>query len=122
MNYKKTSMLILRVTVTTVMILIVVVLCYLVSTNAFSYGEKVFATKNGSGQGEDVVVTIPVDASTREVASILEENGLISDKNIFRLQAVLFELKINPGTYTFNTDDDVDEIIEEISAGPEKKQ
>lgn len=58
-----------------------------------------------TGPGTDVEVTIPEDASDREVAAILKDKGLIKHITAFtrRLDNSQYDGKIVAGTYTLNT-------------------
>lgn len=55
--------------------------------------------------GEDVTVEIPKGASSKQIAKILKQNGLIKYESAFkrRLEGSEYVTKIKPGTYTLNT-------------------
>ena len=61
-------------------------------------------------------MTIPQDTSAAELGEILQNNGLIEDAGIFRIQAILYDLVITPGTYEFSTENNVEDIIDIINA------
>ncbi|MCI1727250.1 MAG: endolytic transglycosylase MltG [Lachnospiraceae bacterium] len=86
-------------------VLAIVAIAWLGRT-AYTFGYSIFNEKAvAEAPGTDVTVTIPNEASVRNIGNILAENGLISDVNIFvaqeRLSAYHGELK--GGTYTLNT-------------------
>lgn len=60
-----------------------------------------------------VEITIPEDASTREIAKILKKNGIISQKLTFRLYSHMKDKDglYNPGTYEMQTDWGYDQIM-----------
>lgn len=125
MNLRKTSMMVFRITLKMVAIAAIVAVFYVVCVKTFEYGEAIFSEEgmDSRGNGHDVVVTIPQDTTTSELGNILKTNGLIVDAGMFRIQALLYELIITPGTYEFSTEDNVEEIIGIINAAaPESKK
>lgn len=118
MNLRKTSTMIFRITIKMVMAVLVVALFYVVCSNTFQYGADIFSEEpmDARGTGHDVVVTIPENTTAAELGRILEENGLVEDAGIFRIQAGLYELTITPGTYEFSTEQNVEDIIDIINA------
>ncbi len=125
MNLRKTSMMVLRITLKMVAIAAIIAVFYVVCAKTFEYGEAIFSEKgmDSKGKGHDVVVTIPQDTTTSELGNILKVNGLIEDAGMFRIQALLYELIITPGTYEFSTENNVEEIIGIINAAaPENKK
>lgn len=67
-----------------------------------------------SYDGEDVVVEIPEGSSSKKVASILHEAGLIDYEYAFvlRIKESEYRGKIQPGTFTLNTGMSTLEMIE----------
>lgn len=117
MNLRKTSMMILKITIRMVVIAAVVAVFYIVCRETFEYGAAIFSEEamDEKGQGQEVVVTIPFNTTTEELGEILVESGLIKDAGMFNIQALLYELEIYPGTYEFNTEQNVEAIIEVIN-------
>lgn len=113
MKLKKISSWILGASVKMVILLVLVSVLYMACTKAFSFGTAIFSEEGvaRSGQGEDVLVNIPVGSTGREVGTILYDNGLIEDVNIFLIQMFLYEGEINPGVYNFNTENSPEDII-----------
>lgn len=105
------------------MYIIGAVLLVLVCKSAFDFGVKVFSEEGMAekGSGQEVVVTIPADSSTSEVASILKKNGLIESEFVFKIQAMLYEAEIYSGTYTLNTEYSPEEIIDALRPEEEEK-
>ncbi|HJA94678.1 MAG TPA: endolytic transglycosylase MltG [Candidatus Eisenbergiella merdipullorum] len=100
-----------------VMVLIVMVV-YRFGNMAYTYGERLFGEPAMSdAPGEDVVVTIEGSDSVRDVADKLEEAGLIRDAQLFVIQEKLegFKSGLQPGTYTLNTSETPEEMIEILS-------
>ncbi|MGN1188502.1 MAG: hypothetical protein ACI4R6_08400, partial [Lachnospiraceae bacterium] len=94
MNLRKTSMMVLRITLKMVAIAAVIAVFYVVCTKTFEYGEDIFSEEgmDSKGKGHNVVVTIPQDTTASELGKILQVNGLIENSSIFRIQALLYEL------------------------------
>lgn len=81
---------------------------------------KVFSAETVVALGQEVTVEIPEGSSTRAIATILKDKGVITSTNDFinavTEQDVSSDLK--PGTYTFVTGMDHDELITLLIAGP----
>ncbi len=117
MNLKKTSSAILSTSIKIVVYMLVAVGIYVILSGAFSFGELVFS-ENGmaaKGNGTEIQVTIPKDASSKEVGDILKKNGLIENSYAFVIQVMLYETDIVPGKYVLNTEENPKEIIEILS-------
>ena len=117
MNLKKTSSAILSTSIKIVVYMLVAVGIYVILSGAFSFGELIFS-ENGmaaKGNGTEIQVTIPKDASSKEVGDILKKNGLIENSYAFVIQVVLYEADIVPGKYALNTEENPKEIIEILS-------
>lgn len=119
---KKSASIFSKVTIKVAMYIIGAVILVLVCKSTYDFGTKIFSEEGiaEKGKGHDVVVTIPADASTGEVASILKNNGLIESELIFKIQTILYEADIYSGTYTLNTEYNPEELIEAMK--PEKEE
>ncbi len=82
---------------------VVILAAYVAFQYAFSAGNQM-VKEEGSQQeatlGETVLVTIPEGASTKDVAEVLEENGLIDSVTMFRIHS---KLNGYDGTFHFGT-------------------
>lgn len=118
MDARKIATMIFKLTIKMVVIAALVAVCYVVCLTTFEYGAELFSQEAmaKAGEGEDVVVTIPYNTSAAELGKILKDNGLIRDASMFQIQAILYELTITPGTYEFNTEDNVEDIVDIINA------
>lgn len=79
MNLKKTSSAILSTSIKIVVYMLVAVGIYVILSGAFSFGELIFS-ENGmvaKGNGTEIQVTIPKDASSKEVGDILKRMVLL---------------------------------------------
>ncbi len=117
MKLKKISSWILGFSVKMVVLLIMVSVLYMACTKAYSFGAAIFSEEGvaRSGQGEDVLVNIPVGSTNQEVGNILYDAGLISDVNVFVIQMFIYQCEINDGVYMFNTENSPEDIIEKIT-------
>ena len=53
----------------------------------------------------------------------MEEYQVIDDAGIFLVQSYVYSVKsIEPGTYLFNTSQNIEQIFKTIVAGPEEKK
>lgn len=120
---KKSASVFSKITFKVAMYVIGAVLVVLVCKSAFDFGVKVFSEEGiaEKGSGQEVVVTIPADASAGEVASILKQNGLIESELVFKLQTMLYEAEIYSGTYTLNTEYSPEELIDALRPEEEEK-
>lgn len=117
MKLKKVSSTIFGLSVKMVVILVIVTVLYTVCTKTFEFGEAIFSTQGvaRSGEGEDVLVNIPVGSTKSEVAQILYDAGVVADTNVFVIQMFIYEGEINSGVYQFNTENSPEDIIEKIT-------
>ena len=100
MSMRKTSMMIFKITIRMVVLAAVVAVFYIVCSKCFEYGAAIFSEEamDKTGQGHEVVVTIPYNTTNKEFGEILVGNGLIADADMFVIQAALYELQMYPGT------------------------
>ena len=117
MKLKKLSSWILGFSIKMVILLVMISVLYVVCTNAFSFGEAVFSEEGVAriGEGEEKLVNIPVGSTSKEVANILYDEGVIEDVNVFVVQMLIYQGEINDGVYMFNTESSPEDIIEKIT-------
>lgn len=108
---------------TIVRVAILIIAAYVIvgaGKKAYDFGFRIF-TEEPMAQppGREVSVTVTGDDSESDVATMLEEKGLIRDALLFRIQKKLsvYKGKIDPGTYALNTCMNTDEMLE-ILVGP----
>lgn len=67
---------------------------------------------------EDINIEIPLGSSTSEIASILEENGIIKDGTIFQFYTKFKNVTgFQAGNYTFSPSMNVDELLGALQNG-----
>lgn len=97
-----------------VVAVIVIIFVYKASVTAYDFGFNVFAdipVSEGEGRTVSVVVSNPGD--TKELGAVLEQKGLIRDKNVFYVQERLSDYhgKLASGTYELNTAMSVEDML-----------
>lgn len=87
-------------------------------TSAYEFGYRAFHEESvEEAPGRDVRVTIPENMDAFDAAAYLERKGLLDGVWPFRIQAVFFGLRVNPGTYTLNTSETPKEMLEILNTG-----
>lgn len=106
------------------LILVAVIYCTVrVSEIGYEFGYRVFTEPAVSAEpGRDIPVMVKDDMSDREVAKMLEEKGLIRDKNLGFLQIKLsaYSGKFIPGVYNLNTSMQIKEMLIVMSTEAEE--
>ena len=101
-----------------VVVILIVMVIYRVGNMAYTYGERIFGEPAMTeAPGTDVVITVEESDSVKDVAEKLEQAGLIRDVDLFVLQEKLvgFKRGLQPGSYTLNTSQTPEELIETMS-------
>lgn len=100
------------------LIVISVVLVVILASLIYGYSQyKIYQEEyqgTESTQGEDVVVVIPEGATTKKIAQILKDNGLIQYPGAFvkRVKESEYRGVLQPGEFTLNTGMSTWEMIE----------
>ena len=97
-----------------VVAIVIVMYVYKWATAAYDFGYRIFTEEPMSvGEGRIISVEITEDATAKSIGQMLEDRGLIRDKNVFFLQELLSEYHgdENPGIYDLNTAMTADEMI-----------
>lgn len=123
MNLKKTSKLILGLSVKIVFWILCLTVFIVICSKAFSFGSKIFSEEGMAkeGQGVNITVTIPEGATSSQVADILFDVELIDSKIIFQIQSMLYEAEFVAGDYVLNTENSAEQIIETLKP-PEEEE
>lgn len=101
--------------------ILIVVGVYRAATSAYEYGFRLFAEPPmETAPGTAVNLVITDNKSDKEIAELLQTNGLIRDAKLFRLQERISEYygKIQPGAYELNTSMTAEEILAVIAPEP----
>ena len=99
---------------------LVAVLLVTGAKKGYAFGHSIFYAPGMEAEpGRSVVVTLDGDESVSEVGKLLQDKGLIRDKNAFALQAFCYEYKVKKGTFELNTSESSKELIHILDAGIE---
>lgn len=82
---------------------------------AYDFGFRIFTEEPmAKPPGREVSVTVTSGDSEGDIATMLQEKGLVRDAILFRIQKKLsiYKNKIEPGTYKLNTCMTTDEMLE----------
>lgn len=101
-------------------VIIVVMLISRYSKMAYEYGYHIFnQVPVSSGTGRTVTVTVSEGDSASTIADKLASVGLITDKNLFKLQEKFSDYHglETPGTYELSTSMTPEEMLQIMAAG-----
>lgn len=120
MSVRKFVLGLLDVAVKIAFVIVVIVLISRFSSLAYDYGYHIFnQVPVSSGTGRTVTVTISEGDSASTIADKLASVGLITDKNLFKLQEKLSDysgMEV-PGTYELSTAMTPEEMLQIMAAG-----
>lgn len=106
MNINKALFTFIKIAFSVMILLLVIYGTVRLGRVGYDYGYRLFTEPAmEEAPGEDVLVQVKEDMSNREIATMLEEKGLVRDSNLFYIQLVMsaYAKKIEPGVYTLNT-------------------
>lgn len=105
------------------LLLLFVVLLLLGSMSMLDWGLGTMADNASTGSGEKIEVTIPEGMSAADVASLLENEGVIESSQILRLRikAEGLDTKLKSGRYAFAPGESSDSILEKLTRGGEEE-
>lgn len=124
MNNRKTSQGFANISLKILKYVVMIIVAVIFATSAFDFGSKVFYSQGMEpSPGTDMTFTVEKDTTIKELGEMLEEYGVIEDAGVFRVQSMVHNVKsIEPGTYSFNTSQNGEEIFKVITAGPEENK
>lgn len=118
MRTKTATMSIISVVVHILITLVVLIVIYAGAMRCYDFGYRIFTdTPMSLEPGRDVTVIINEGNSTKQIGTLLKENGLIKDVGVFVVQEKLYEYsgEIKPGVYVLNTSMTAEEMIAVMS-------
>ena len=125
MNSKEVVISVFSTVFKIVLAIIIVMLVYKWSLQAYDYGQRVFNEPPMSvGSGRVISVVVKEGDTAKEIGAMLEKNGLIRDAMLFRIQEMLSAYKgeLLPGTYELNTSMTTEEMMEIMSMQVEEEE
>ena len=94
---------------------VIIVVVFRLAVYAYDFGYQVFADIPVSeGEGRTVSVVVSEGQSSRELAKMLEQKGLVNDANAFYIYERLsdYKDKLKPGVYELSTAMNAEEMLE----------
>ncbi len=94
--------------------------CLLVVLAAGAFAARALLLPVHDSGGEAVTVVVPKNASTAQIARLLEDQGIIKNDLAFRVYARWRQVdeKLKPGTYELHTAMSVPDILRKLVEGP----
>lgn len=119
MNLKNVSSGILGISIKMVVYILIVVVVYKLAIFGYTTGEKMFSDEGYKEEpGKNISVTVTKSMSSMEIATLLEDKGIIEDKYIFYIQSLLYEADFKEGKYKLNTSSAPEDIVNTLSSEP----
>ena len=110
---------VINICVNILVLAVMLMLIYTYAGKGYEFGKAIFTEEGMTDEenAKEVVVTIPKNSSSGDIADIIKKAGLVKDKNVFLVQLLLSEDKdkIEEGTYTLTTADTPAVIIEKLA-------
>ncbi len=109
------------------MLLVVLILAglYHFGSYAFTFGRQIYSEEGiTAAPGKDVAVVVSEGESTKEIAQMLKQFGLIEDPRVFLVQERLskYHGQIQPGNYVLNTSQSGNQMIAILSGHGEESE
>ena len=121
MDINKALFSFIKIAFSVMIILLIVYATIHLSKTGYEYGYRLFTeTAMDEAPGEDVLVQVKPDMSDKQIATMLQDKGLVRDSKLFYLQLKLsaYSHSIEPGVYTLNTSMTPKELM--IAMAPEE--
>lgn len=120
MSIKSLILAVLETIIKVVIFAVLIMFIFKGITAAYEFGYKVFADEPVSlNNGRTITVGVSENASTKDVAQMLEEKGLINDAKLFVVQELLsaYHNEIKPGIYDLRTDMTAHDMLQIMASG-----
>lgn len=104
---------------------VIIIVVFKLAVSAYDFGYQVFADIPVSdGEGRIVSVVVSEGQSSKELAKLLEQKGLINNAYVFYIQERLSDYKdmIRPGTYELSTAMNSEEMLEVLCHADEEEE
>lgn len=104
---KKSIRMILGVSLNVIVIAVGVFIIFMAGSKAYTFGHNIFDEEavSSEAQARETQVTISDGITSKQLAKLLYDKGLVKDKTCFYYQIILsdYKDKFVGGTYTLNT-------------------
>lgn len=118
MNIKQILATVLSAVVKIAVIIWIVNFIYGKTIQAYEFGYRVFTEEAVSpAPGREIQISVTEGKSSRDVAKILAEKGLVRDANLAFVQILCSEYRktLKPGVYNLNTAMTIEEMLKTMS-------
>lgn len=124
MSNRETSQGFAKVSIKTLVYVVMIVVAVVCATAAYSFGTQLFSEEGVDPKpGTDMTFTVEEGTTIDSFGKRLEEFNVIKSSTVFKVQTYLYNVKtIKAGTYSFNTSQSNEEIFKIISSGPEEER
>lgn len=125
MNAKQLLGAISAMIIKTALAIVIIVIVFKLAVGAYDFGYQVFADIPVSdGEGRIVSVVVSEGQSSKELAKLLEQKGLINNAYVFYIQEQLSDYKdmIRPGVYELSTAMNSEEMLEVLCHVEEEEE
>lgn len=122
MNARKAAMRVVSICIRVAIFVAVVLGIIYLGQTAYHYTHEVFSDEAfEEAPGKDVIVKIPEDVSGKQLAKVLEENGLIENAIVFQIKMKMADFgdTIKAGNYELNTSMTPSEMFKVLSGQSE---
>lgn len=101
--------------------LIILIYC---GTAAYHFGLEIFSADGVEEKpGKNLTIEVAEGTTIQGLGDELVKYGIIKNSKVFYVQSIIFEIKnVKAGTYTFNTSQSGEDILDTVSAGPKEDQ
>lgn len=98
--------------ITVIFYALAVFIIFRLAGTAYTYAYHVFGSEvMDSAPGRSITITVNAVDTMKDVAETLEQQGIIIDGKSFVIRAALTEKKVHPGTFTVNSSQSYEEIL-----------
>ena len=125
MNVKQILATVLSAIIKIAVIIWIVNFIYTKAVAAYEFGHRVFTEEAISpAPGREVTVSVTEGKSSKDLAKMLAEKGLVRDANLAYVQILCSEYRkeIKPGVYTLTTAMRIEEMLEIMAASEEEEE
>ncbi|WP_084757932.1 endolytic transglycosylase MltG [Defluviitalea phaphyphila] len=112
---KNQALKILKMTINIAILIVVIFVCVFIGKKAFNYAYNIANQSSSKNENiKEIEINIEKGATTKEIAEILKEKGLIKNSWWFILKSKYFKYdgKYREGNYTLSTDMTEEEIMD----------
>ena len=122
MNGRQVAGTVLDTVLKIVIIIAVVMFTYKYATQAYDFGSRLFASQPMAAEenARAIRIALTEEATTMDIAEVLQSKGLIEDAKVFYVQELLskYHDELKPGIYELSSDMTAEEMMAVMAAQP----